>query len=122
MRKIVLLIVLISLLPISAYALGGIIPFGGRIVVTHSPPNVVCPGDLVGSPFSIVPVGVSSPEFWSSSYGLVNVGLIAPSGWVLGLQRPASECYMVTGGFGGATYFPTFQTDFYGTSIKVPKK
>jgi hypothetical protein len=112
-------VVCIVAIPLATYAFGGIVPFGGRIVLTHQPPNVVCPGDPMGSPFTIVPVSKSSPVDWSTSLGFVNVGLVAPTGWILGLYRPAYECVMGTG-FTGGTPYPTFQTDFYGTSIPKP--
>ena len=118
MKKILILAVLIIAMPISAFAVStGVIPFGGRVYGV--PSNVRCPGDPLGlSPFGIVPVSVSSPLWWSKSYGLVNVGIVAPSAWILGKYRPSLECVQVNGP--EANPFPTFQTDFYGTSVPKP--
>ncbi len=95
------------------------IPFGGLVTTIHVPPNVACWTDLVSSPFTIMPVGIASPTPWSKMYGVVNVGLITPGAWIIGRYRPSVEgCVQVDGP--EAHPFPTFQTDFYGTSIPKP--
>jgi hypothetical protein len=78
MKKLVLLVVLASIFPVSAYALGSFIPFGGRVTAVHVPPNVGCWTDLTASPFTILPAGLAPVAPWSKMYGLVNVGLVAP--------------------------------------------
>lgn len=118
MKKILFFTIPLLALPMFAFALGSVVPFGGRVTSFHIPPNVACWGDLVSSPFTIMPTGAASPGPWSKSYGLINVGLILPSAWMLGLYRPATECVQIDGP--EAHPFPTMQTDFYGTSIPKP--
>lgn len=120
MKKILFVTIPLLALPMFAFAFGtSLIPFGGRVVAVHVPPNVACWTDLVSSPFSIMPVTASPAAPWSKMYGLVNVGLITPGAWILGKYRPTVEgCVQVNGP--EANPFPTLQTDFYGTSIPKP--
>jgi hypothetical protein len=109
----------LSLIPMVTFAGLGI-PFGGRILLTHQPPNVECPADPTGSPFTIKPVGVALPSPYSANYaGLVHVGLITSGAWILGLYYPSSDCTAVGGPTGGEQ-FPTKETNFFGTSTNIP--
>jgi hypothetical protein len=118
MKKILFLTIPLLLLPVFAFAFGPAAPFGGRIYVTHMPPNVACSGDLIASPFYMIPVGGVSYGPWSKLYGQINIGFITPTAWILGMYRPSEDCVQVDGP--EAHPFPTLQTDFYGTSVRKP--
>lgn len=119
MKKILILAILIVAMPLSALAVStSILPFGGFVGLTHIPPNVGCASDLTASPFWMIPAGISPPGPWSKSYGLINVGLVTPGAWILGKYRLSWDCVQVNGP--EVHPFPTFHTDFYGTSIPKP--
>ena len=116
MKKTLILLFVLLVLPIFTYALGTRTPFGGRITRVHSPENVVCDPDPTYSPFWIKPVCSASPGPWSTSKGKVNVGMIGPRAWVLGMYVPVVECTEYNGE--SANPYPTTRTNFYGTSLK----
>lgn len=119
MKKILFITIPLLALPIITFAFGLNIPFGGRVMTTHIPPNVVCYGDLTASPFTQNTVGVTPPAMnWSKMYGQYNVGIILPSAWMLGFYTISSDCVQVDGP--EAHPYPTLQTNFYGTSIRKP--
>ena len=111
----ILICLAVFVFPFSTFAFG-LQPFGGRIVSVHVPPTVTCLTNVQSSPFMITPVrGPSGP--WSAMFGLVNVGQITPSAWILGfIQAGSGSC--VTDSSPPVSY-PTTVTNFYGTSAAI---
>ncbi len=115
MKKSVFVLIVLGLFrfsnPLSALAIS---PFGGKIITTKTPPNVQCGISLV-SPFTISPINTSSlPGPWSTLPGRVNIGVITPNAWILGMMSPIPGACMTTSV--PPVPFPTTVTDFYGTS------
>lgn len=112
-------IFLLVALPVATFAFSTPLPFGGRITVVKTPPNVECTGDPLYSPFEIMPVGggTQDPGPWSALPGLINVGTIGVTGWIIGMiTTPVStDCTQYDGE--EAHPYPTTATDFWGTSL-----
>ena len=120
MKKILVFAALFLVIPTFAHALAVGMPFGGRIILIHTPENVACSSDLEASPFKIMPVGAAASGPWSKMYGQVNIGLVTTTAWILGKYKPSEDCMAVEPP-AEPTIYPTMQTNFYGTSIPKGK-
>ncbi len=113
-KKVFILLVLWLLTFSTPFLLFAMTPFGGKIVTIKTPPNVQC-GISIASPFNISPINTSSlPGPWSTLPGRVNIGVITPNAWILGMMSTIPGACVTT--TTPPVPFPTTVTDFYGTS------